>query len=207
MSEKREGVLAGLLGAGAVALWFLILDIIKGSPLVTPSVLGEVILLRNASPSLDVVNPRAVIGYTALHLAVFMILGIIVAKLVDLSERYGIWRFALLMLFVVFEVFFYWLVQLGFTATSGQFPLWTVLGANTLAAAVMGWWLYRRHPALKGGFPVVAARDLKEARGAGRRTQGAGTSREVVTEGGDVHAPRAMRLAPFLTPPARPCVF
>jgi hypothetical protein len=152
MSEKREGIVAGLLGAGAVALWFLVLDILRGTPLTTPSVLGEVILLRNANPSLEVVNPRAVVGYTALHLAVFMILGIIVAKLVDLSERYGVWRFALLMLFVVFEVFFYWLVQLGFTATSGQFPLWTVLGANTLAAAVMGWWLYRRHPALKAAF-------------------------------------------------------
>jgi hypothetical protein len=152
MSENREGVGAGLLGAAAVAVWFLILDLLKGKPLITPSILGEVVLLRNATPSLDVVNARAVIGYTALHLAVFMILGIVVAKLVDLSERHGIWRFALLMLFVVFEVFFYWLVQLGFTATSGLFPLWTVLGANTLAAFVMGWWLYRRHPALKAAF-------------------------------------------------------
>jgi hypothetical protein len=152
MSENREGMTAGLLGAGAVAVWFLILDILKGKPLITPSILGEVVLLRNASPSLDVVNMRAVIGYTALHLAVFIILGIIVARLVSLSERYGIWRFALLMLFVVFEVWFYWLVQLGFTATSGLFPLWSVLGANTLAAAVMGWWLYRRHPALKAAF-------------------------------------------------------
>jgi hypothetical protein len=152
VSENREGISAGLLGASAVAVWFLVLDILKGKPLITPSVLGEVILLRNATPSLDVVNTRAVIGYTALHLAVFMILGILVAKLVSLSEHHGIWRFALLMLFVVFEVFFYWLVQLGFTATSGLFPLWAVLVANTLAALVMGWWLYRRHPALKAAF-------------------------------------------------------
>lgn len=152
MSEKREGMTAGLLGAAAVAVWFFIIDIVRGKPLITPSILGDVILLRNASPSLDVVNVRAVIGYTALHLAVFMLLGIAVAKLVSLSERYGIWRFALLMLFVVFEVLFYWLVQLGFTATSGLFPLWSVLGANTLAALVMGWWLYRRHPALKAAF-------------------------------------------------------
>ena len=81
-----------------------------------------------------------------------MIFGIIVVKLVSLSERHGIWSFALVMPFVVFEVFFYWLAQLGFTATSGLFPLWSVLGANTLAALVMGWWLYRRHPALKAAF-------------------------------------------------------
>ena len=69
-----------------------------------------------------------------------------------LSERHGVWRFALLMLFVVFELFFYGLVQVGFTATQGLFPLWSVLAANTLAAVVMGWWLYRRHPALKAAF-------------------------------------------------------
>ena len=152
MSESREGMSAGLLGAGVVAVWFLILDLLKGRPLITPSVLGEVILLRNATPSLSVVNPRAVLGYTALHLAAFIVLGLIVDRLVILSERHGIWRFALLMLFVVFEVFFYWLVQLGFTATSGLFPLWTVLIANSLAAVAMGWWLYRRHPALKAAF-------------------------------------------------------
>lgn len=152
MSENREGMSAGLLGAGAVAVWFLIIDLLRGKPLITPSILGEVILLRNASPSLDVVDTRAIIGYTALHLAVFIILGMAVAKLVSLSERHGVWRFALLMLFVVFEVWFYWLVQLGFTATSGLFPLWSVLGANTLAGFVMGWWLYRRHPALKAAF-------------------------------------------------------
>ena len=77
MSENREGVGAGLLGAAAVAVWFLVLDLLKGKPLITPSILGEVVLLRNATPSLDVVNARAVIGYTALHLAAFMILSLI----------------------------------------------------------------------------------------------------------------------------------
>lgn len=152
MTESREGTTAGLLGAGAVAVWYLILDLLKGKPLITPSVLGEVILLRNTTPSLDVVNSRAVLGYTALHLAVFIILGLAVERLVVLSERHGVWRFALLMLFVVFELFFYGLVQVGFTATQGLFPLWSVLAANTLAAVVMGWWLYRRHPALKAAF-------------------------------------------------------
>ncbi len=52
-----------------MAVWFLIIDLARGKPLMTPSILGEVILLRNASPSLDVVDTRAVIGYTALHLA------------------------------------------------------------------------------------------------------------------------------------------
>src|SRR5205823_1851736 len=37
----REGFIAGLIGAGAVALWFLIVDIIAGRPFFTPAMLGS----------------------------------------------------------------------------------------------------------------------------------------------------------------------
>ena len=148
----REGIIAGLLGAAAVALWFLVLDVIAGRPLATPSILGQVIILGDTSPELGRVSGTAVLGYTALHLAVFVLLGIIAARLVDLAEREGLFRFALLMLFVVFEIFFYGLVQIGFMATSGLFPFWSVLTANTLAAVVMGGWLYRQHPGLRTAF-------------------------------------------------------
>ena len=36
----REGLTAGVLGATAVAVWFLILDTIAGRPFATPSMLG-----------------------------------------------------------------------------------------------------------------------------------------------------------------------
>lgn len=148
----REGAVAGLLGAGAVAGWFLIVDLMQGRPFGTPSLLGEVVLLGNASPDPAVIHWGAVAGYTVVHLAVFVLFGIVVAKLVDLAEREGVFRFALLMLFVVFEVFFYGLVQVGLAATRGLFPFWSVLAANTLAALVMGGWFYRRHPGLRTAF-------------------------------------------------------
>ena len=37
----REGFIAGLIGAGAVALWFLIVDTIAGRPFFTPAMLGS----------------------------------------------------------------------------------------------------------------------------------------------------------------------
>ena len=37
----REGFIAGLIGAGAVALWFLIVDMIAGRPFFTPAMLGS----------------------------------------------------------------------------------------------------------------------------------------------------------------------
>ena len=40
----REGILAGLIGATSVAIWFLVIDVIGGRPLHTPSVLGEALM-------------------------------------------------------------------------------------------------------------------------------------------------------------------
>src|ERR671931_209519 len=39
-SLYEEGIVAGLLGAATIAVWFLILDAIQGRPLYTPTVLG-----------------------------------------------------------------------------------------------------------------------------------------------------------------------
>jgi hypothetical protein len=39
-SLYEEGIVASLLGASTIAVWFLILDTIQGRPLYTPTVLG-----------------------------------------------------------------------------------------------------------------------------------------------------------------------
>lgn len=157
-SFRNESLTTGAIGAGVVALWFLVLDLIAGQALVTPSILGQAVIFGRSAP-LPVVDYTAVAAYTVLHLAVFLIIGAVVTKLVFLADRQGIFRFALLMLFVVFEVLFYGVVVMFLQGTSGHFPFWSVLVANTLAAVSMGGYLYRRHPALRRGF-------LKEPLGA-----------------------------------------
>ena len=42
----REGIVAGILGAATIALWFLILDIFSGRPFYTPSLLGSALFHR-----------------------------------------------------------------------------------------------------------------------------------------------------------------
>ena len=37
----REGVITGFIGATAIAVWFLIVDVIGGHPLYTPNFLGQ----------------------------------------------------------------------------------------------------------------------------------------------------------------------
>ena len=151
-SLGRESIATGLIGAGVVALWFLGLDLLRGQPFITPSVLGQVIVFRNDHPDLVRVVPAAVAAYTAVHLVAFLLLALVVTWLVFQADRHNIARFALLMLFVVFEAFFSGLQVMFFESTSGLFPLWTVLAANTLAALSMAWYLYRRHPALRRGL-------------------------------------------------------
>src|SRR5215467_7280284 len=41
-----DGVIAGLIGAAIVAIWFLFMDTVTHLPLYTPTVLGEGLLLR-----------------------------------------------------------------------------------------------------------------------------------------------------------------
>src|SRR5207249_9423879 len=44
----QEGMIAGVIGAATVAVWFLLLDTAAGHPLYTPTVLGTAIFRRGA---------------------------------------------------------------------------------------------------------------------------------------------------------------
>ena len=151
-SLGRESLIVGLIGATVVAAWFLVIDFLNGRPLATPSVLGQVILFGQRTPTVTPIIWPAVAAYSGLHVAAFLLFGALVTKLVFLADLNGIFRFALLMLFVAFEVFFYGVLVMFFQGTSGLFPLWSILAANTLAAFSMGGYLFRRHPAIRRGF-------------------------------------------------------
>src|SRR6185503_2590975 len=70
LSKGDEGTYVGAIGAGSVALWFFVSDLIQGHPLRTPSVLGQVLLFGESRPDLTHVQFAAVIAYTAVHFAV-----------------------------------------------------------------------------------------------------------------------------------------
>ena len=65
------------------------------------------------------------------------------------SVNNSIVRYALLPVFLAFEVIFYGLLEVLSERTNELFPFWAVVGANTLAALCMGIYLWRRHPALR----------------------------------------------------------
>jgi glycopeptide antibiotics resistance protein len=148
-SLLAEGTDAGLLGGSTVAVWFLIRDLLRGHPLATPSVLGQVLVFGEKSPVLQPLDFAAIILYTGAHFIVFVLFGLVAAWLVRLSAREPVFLFALLVLFVTFEVAFYVLINAVSSEVGDMFPLWSVGCANLFAAAVMAYYFWRKYPEIK----------------------------------------------------------
>ena len=147
----QEGLVAGLVGAATIAVWFLILDSLSGRPLYTPTVLGTALFRRGAATPLSEVLPdlEMVLMFTWVHGLVFVVIGGIVARLLALAERNSSLGFGILMLFVFFECGF--VVAAMFFAEPILHALaWpAVLVANMLATAAMGGYFWVRHPTLR----------------------------------------------------------
>lgn len=147
-SLYQEGILAGLLAAAAVAIWFLIVDTVAGHPFYTPSLLGTVLFGRGAALDTVTVSFSMVAMFTWVHGMVFAVLGGIASRLLAVVERNPSLGFGVLLLFV--------LLQSGFTVTAAFLaaPVFAALGwpsifvANLLVAAVMGVYFRLRHPNL-----------------------------------------------------------
>ena len=151
----RDGVIAGVLGATAVALWFLAIDSIYSVPLATPAALGRG-LLRVLGPQGGEGRLVFVAAYTLFHYAAFIVVGLIVAAIVDFAQQNPSVLAGAMMLFVAFEIGFY-----GLSAALKESPLFGALGwaavdtGNLVAALVMGVYMWRRHPELRAELGVA----------------------------------------------------
>src|SRR5213593_3230689 len=146
----QEGMIAGVIGAVTVALWFLLLNTVAGRPLYTPTVLGTAIFRHAAlaSPETLSVSLEMVLMFTWIHVLVFAALGGVASRLLAMVERNPSWGFGLLLLFVVFEFGFVAAAALLASPILRVIPWPSVLAANVLAAAAMSAYFWRRHPRL-----------------------------------------------------------
>jgi len=141
----REGIWAGLLGAAAVALWFLAYDAAAGVPLRTPALLGAALFHGLRDPSALVITTPLVLQYTVIHGLAFVAFGLVTAGLLTLADRDPRLLFAFFMLFCCFEVFFAALVAILAEWLLEAVPWWTILAGNLLAATVMLGFFFREH--------------------------------------------------------------
>ena len=161
-SVMAEGTDVGILGGLAVATWFFLLDTIAGHPFQTPSLLGQVVLFGDSTPDTSHLVFGAILVYTAFHFAVFALLGMGLVVLVHWGVRDAVVRYALLPVFLVFEVLFYGLLEVLSERTHELFPFWAVVVANTLAAACMALYLWNRHPEFRAACREIPLGDAPQ---------------------------------------------
>jgi hypothetical protein len=141
----REGIVGGLLGAVAVAVWFLAYDEAAGVPLRTPALLGAALFQGLRDPGALVITVPLVLQYTVVHGAVFILFGLAAAGMLALADREPRLLFAFVMLFCCFEVFFAAMVAILAEWLLETVPWWTILAGNLLAALVMMGYFLREH--------------------------------------------------------------
>jgi hypothetical protein len=144
-----EGFITGIIGAGIVAAWFLLLDTIQHEPLYTPSLLGTVLFKgTDAAAGHHEIDPGMVAAYTIVHHLAFVGVGIVASFLVAEMEHIPPIGIALLFLFVLFETAFHiFMLAIGEPLLGEHgIAFWGVAVANLLAAAGMAGYLWYRHP-------------------------------------------------------------
>jgi hypothetical protein len=144
----RQGLSAGLLGAGAVALSFLVIDFIFREILFTPAVLGSALLHGAAGPGEVRFDGATILGYSTLHVLAFVGVGLSAAALVQRAEDHPALILAIALLFITFEVLFLGLVAIVAVWTLDTIGWWNILIGNAAATIVMAVYLARAHPSL-----------------------------------------------------------
>ncbi len=145
-----EGVVAGTLGAIAIALWFFVIDLFQGRPLFTPTALASALLYGEVNTALESsLALRLTIGFTFVHWLIFTALGGFAAWMLGVAERNANLGFGVLLLFAFMEIGFLAVVAV-FAQTLFQAISWQlVLVGNLLATAAMGLYFWRRHAHMK----------------------------------------------------------
>ena len=147
-SALREGIVAGLIGAAVVAIWFFVFDILRGRPFLTPSLLGSLVFLGVNTPTATAPAVGPILGYTILHGLAFVAFGVVAATMLAMSDREPALFIAFVILFACFEVFFFGVLGVLGRGVQTALVWWSVLVGNLLASFAMLWYFLRAHRAL-----------------------------------------------------------
>ncbi len=146
-----DGVLAGWLGGGVVALWFLIFDTARGHPFETPALLSAVLLHGAHNPHITITQ-GLVFEYTLIHFAAFSIVGVAMAYLMEMAEREPALWISVVIFAFAFEVFFLGFVMFVGPVLMVEISWWSILIGNLLATAAIFTFVLTRHPSIGRGW-------------------------------------------------------
>jgi membrane-bound metal-dependent hydrolase YbcI (DUF457 family) len=152
-SVAREGILLGLIGYGAVAVFYALFDLLASRGAVfTLNLLGKVLFRGARDPAIlqfpISTDIRAMVAYNFLHLFVALAVGLFVAWLVARVEERPSLGPPVLALLVSGFVATIVLVRFLTQEVGPLLPFWSIMIANTLVALGGGTFLWYAHPGL-----------------------------------------------------------
>ena len=150
---EREAVSVGLIGAAAVAAFYAAFDQLAArGPLYTVNLLGLSLFKGVRDPVVTqlpiAIDAAGIVMYSAVHLALSIIIGFIVTRLIAQAERDP--GQARTMLALVVAGYVLTIAGIGYVTAPMRdlLPWWSIVVANTAAVLVTATWLRRRHPGL-----------------------------------------------------------
>ncbi len=162
----REGIIAGLIAAAIVAVWFLIYDAARGQPFRTPALLGAAVQgMRD--PGAVIVTPGLVAQYTVLHGAIFAMVGVLIAFLIATAQRQPSRLLVMFIALMCFEVAFLAVMTWWAHPVVTALGWWAILIANALAAGGMLVYLFVGYRSLGGMLFGPWTRIVREGLAAG----------------------------------------
>lgn len=164
-SILSHGIIAGLVGAASVALWFLVLDAVRRQILFTPAALGSALFLGASGTDEVEITFGIVALYTVAHVAAFIALGLLVAALIHAAESEPPLLLGAVLLFVTLEAAMIGLIAIAAAWLLDELAWWSIGIANIIAALAMGAYLWRAHPKMRRDF---GDQELEEPRDVGR---------------------------------------
>ena len=149
-SMFTDVLVTALIGAGVVALWFLVVDAVRGHPFFTPAALGSAMLLGARGEDQVQISALTVLGYTVLHAGAFLAVAWMAVRLFRAREEEPRAVLAAVLLFVTMEVFVIGVVAILAGWLLDALSPWGLALATLVAAAGMGLYLLRRYPGAPG---------------------------------------------------------
>lgn len=136
----------GTLGGCAVALYFLVVDLLEGRPLHTPAIMGDMVL-RGVALEAGAEDVFYAVAYFSLaHITAFITFGALITWLVhevELHAKHPL--LGILVIVLIMNVGFFLLVPLVLPGVVRSLGIARILSANLLAAAAMGLYFVFRH--------------------------------------------------------------
>jgi hypothetical protein len=163
-----HGIAASVMGAATIAIFFLVVDTLRGHPLFTPAALGARLFWGQPLEAGQPIPWIVVLGFTAMHGGVFLGFGMVAANEFALRWRnMTAWGFVTLsyVLFMSLQATFLTFGLVLLDPGAPEFPgIGEITTANFLAAAAMTSYLAMVDRAARHTRPELPHRPAAEAR-------------------------------------------